>query len=227
MTSIDKSPQIIRQMFDNIAYVYDFNNNLISLGLQKKIKEASVKELNLRDNLQILDLFTGTGDIIKILLNSNYKLKPTGVDFSANMLEIAKEKIPGIKFIHSDAGQLPFRDQMFDIVTMGFGLRNAYDYNKIISESYRVLTPGGELMHLDFSGGKRITSLIFELTAKIIIKNIIKNPAPYEYLLKSRRTFFAPEKLIEEFETAGFKLKKRKDFLFGIISLQIFEKPCN
>ncbi len=96
MTSIDKSPQIIRQMFDNIAYVYDFNNNLISLGLQKKIKEASVKELNLRDNLQILDLFTGTGDIIKILLNSNYKLKPTGVDFSSNLLDIAKENIPGI-----------------------------------------------------------------------------------------------------------------------------------
>ena len=225
MTSIEKAPEVIRKMFDNIASKYDTNNEIISLGMQKGIKEAAVRELTLRDNLQILDLFTGTGDIVQLLLNSNYTLRPVGVDFSPNMLEVARKKMPNTTFILSDAAELPFSNNMFDIITMSFGLRNAYDYKKIISEAYRVLEYNGELMHLDFSGGNSLMAEIFETVEKFIIKKQIQNSSPYEYLLKSKKTFIPPQKLIKEFEAAGFKLKKQKKFLLGIISLQIFEKP--
>lgn len=221
--TIDKSPQKIENMFNQISAEYDRNNNIISLGLHRRIKEFAVNLLKITNNSSVLDLFCGTGDIVSILLKKNQALKITGVDFSENMLDIARKKYPQSEFLKNDCAELPFDAESFDFITMSFGLRNAQSRTSVINESYRVLKPVGKLLHLDF-GVKNIFSKIFDFITESGIFLFYKKKFPYKYLIQSKNEFPEPDKLIEEFQAANFKLVKRKDFLFGIISAQIFIK---
>jgi demethylmenaquinone methyltransferase/2-methoxy-6-polyprenyl-1,4-benzoquinol methylase len=220
----DKNPEKIANMFDNIAHSYDRNNNIISLGLHKKVKELALSELNYENEMKILDICSGTGDIEEILLGKKYNLDITGVDFSNKMLDVARQKFfDKIHFICADAANLPFSNNVFDIITMTFGLRNIQNREKAIQEAYRVLKPSGQILHLDF-GVKNFPSKVFDFVAKSGIKLFYGNKLPYEYLINSKREFPQPEELVKEFESAGFKLKKRKDYLLGVISAQIYIK---
>ena len=220
----DKNPEKISKMFDNIAYSYDRNNNIISLGLHKKIKERALSELNYENKMKILDICSGTGDIEGILLGKNYDFDIIGVDFSDKMLDIARQKYFGkVNFKNADATNLPFDNDIFDIITMTFGLRNIQNREKAIQEAYRVLKPNGQFLHLDF-GVKNFPSKVFDFVAKSGIKLFYGNNLPYEYLINSKREFPQPRELVKEFESVGFKLKRRKDYLFGVISAQIYIK---
>ena len=219
----DKTPEKIKDMFNQISVKYDRNNNVISLGLHKCIKKSALKLLDITAGSSILDLFCGTGDVVSILLNKNQNLRITGVDFSENMLMIAEKRLPQAEFIKADCTDLPFNAESFDCITMSFGLRNVQDRKRAIKESYRVLKNGGELLHLDF-GVKNIFSKIFDVIAVCGIKLFYDKKLPYKYLIDSKNEFPEPIALIKEFEIAGFKLKQRKDFLFGIISVQVFVK---
>ncbi len=221
--TVSKNPEEIKNLFNKIASKYDFNNNLISFGLHRFIKKLVLENLTIKDNMRILDECTGTGDIAGFLSKKSDYLSITGIDFSTEMIEIARKKFPKITFLEGDCTNLPFSSNSFDIVTMSFGLRNIEDYKKAIQESFRVLEDGGELMHLDF-GSKNFLSKIFDFFVEKIIYLFYGKQIPYEYLVKSKREFFTPENLIKQFEAEGFKLKKRKDYLFGIISMQIFKK---
>ena len=200
--TLSKSPEKIRSLFNGIAEKYDFMNNLISLGLHRKIKKISAETLDIKPHSKVLDACCGTGDMADIIKKIQPLADVTGCDFSEKMLEIAKAKIYNVKFIYSDVSNLEFSDNNFDFVTMAFGLRNIANPEKVLNEIYRVLIPGGEFLHLMFYGNK----------------------SPYEYLVKSKRVFPEPDELIEDFEKCGFKFKKKKDFLCGAISVQIMKK---
>lgn len=219
----DKSPAKIQKMFNSISKEYDRNNNIISLGFHNKIKTASLKLLEIVSKSSVLDLFCGTGDIVKHLLKEGKELQITGVDFSAKMLEIASHNYPQANFIEADCSNMPFSNNTFDYITMSFGLRNAHNREAVIKECHRVLKPGGKLLHLDF-GRKNIFSNMFDIIASTGFFLFYRNKLPYKYLIESKQEFPEPKELIKEFETKNFKLKKRKDFLLGIISTQIFEK---
>jgi len=221
--TISKNPEKIRNMFNLIAEKYDFNNNLISLGLHGFVKYLSVKNLDIKNNAMVLDECTGTGDFAKLILKKNPTASITGVDFSEEMLKIAEKKVPQVKFIKADCTNLPFKNENFDTITMGFGLRNIEDYSRAIDESFRVLKSGGEFLHLDF-GQKNFPSKIFDFLVPPLVRIFYGKNLPYEYLLQSKREFPAPEELIEIFEQHGFNLKRRTDYLFGVISMQIFTK---
>lgn len=221
--TVSKNPNEIKALFNKIASKYDINNNLISFGLHRLVKRLAIKNLTIKDNMRILDECTGTGDIAGYISQISPYLNITGIDFSTEMLEIARKRFPKITFLEGDCTHLPFANNSFDIVTMSFGLRNIENYNQAIKESFRVLEDGGELMHLDF-GNKNFLSSVFDFIVEKVIHIFYGKQLPYEYLVKSKREFFTPDRLIKEFETEGFKLKKRKDYLFGIISMQIFEK---
>ncbi len=221
--TVSKNPHDIKAMFNNIAFQYDRNNNIISLGLHKLIKKVALKHLCIKNNDRILDECAGTGDIAAGIRSLNQNTDVIGVDFSENMIDIAKKKYPNITFLQADCTDLPFSNNSFDIITMSFGLRNIENYQKAIRESFRVLVDGGQFLHLDF-GRKNFFSKIFDFIAEKSISIFYKNQIPYEYLVKSKREFFTPENLIKEFEKEGFLLKLKKDYLFGIISAQIFEK---
>lgn len=221
--SLDKTPEKIHTMFNMISDKYDFINNLMSFGTQSIIKKNCIKLLNPNPQDKILDLCTGTGDLARMIKNIQPKAIVTGVDFSEKMLEIAKNKGGNINYIQKDITNLPFLDNEFDIATMGFGLRNIQNAEKAIEEIYRVLKPGGKFLHLDF-GEKNIFSKIFDKIVPILIKPFCDNIFAYNYLIKSKQEFLSPDDLIKDFESKGFKLVKRKDYCFGVISCQILKK---
>lgn len=221
--SFDKSPQKIQIMFNIIANRYDFFNNLMSLSTQRYIKYKSIKNLNIKPHDKIIDLCCGTGDLSIIIKQIEPQADVTGIDFSDKMLEIAKQKSQNIQYLQGDVTALPYPDNTFDCAVMGFGLRNIQNAEKAVEEAYRILKPGGCFMHLDF-GKKNLISKVFDITIPVLTKLFTENYSAYTYLIKSKQIFPEPEDLIKDFESKGFKLKKRQDFLFGVISMQVMVK---
>jgi demethylmenaquinone methyltransferase/2-methoxy-6-polyprenyl-1,4-benzoquinol methylase len=219
----DKNPQKIQKMFDEISEYYDMMNNLISFGTHYILKFLALKELEIAPRTMILDLCCGSGDITKLVTKFYPRAKIIGLDFSANMLKLAKTKNPKGVFLKGDCTELPFSEKEIDYVTMTFGLRNVENRAKALDEIYRVLNYGGKFLHLDF-GVKNWASNVFNFALPLFAKICKKDITHYEYLLCSKEDFPTPELLIEEFQTHGFKFLKRKDYLFGAISLQILEK---
>jgi demethylmenaquinone methyltransferase/2-methoxy-6-polyprenyl-1,4-benzoquinol methylase len=219
----DKNPQKIQKMFDEISNYYDKMNNIMSFGTHYIIKYLALRELEIKPRTMILDLCCGSGDITKLITKFYPRVKIIGIDFSRNMLKLAKIKNPKGVFLQADCTNLPFAEREIDYITMTFGLRNIENRTQALKEIYRVLNYGGEFLHLDF-GIKNWANKIFNFTLPIFAKICKKDLEAYKYLLCSKEEFPTPENLIKEFETLNFKLKKRKDYLFGAISLQIFTK---
>lgn len=221
--TLDKTPETIHTMFNMIAKKYDLANNIMSFGMQKYCKNSAIKMLDIKSNSNVIDLCCGTGDLSAIIKKFNPDCQITGIDFSENMLKIAKSKHKNIQFWQGDVTNLPYEDNFFDIAVMGFGLRNILNAEKSVEEVYRVLKPNGQFLHLDF-GRKNLPSKIYEIITQILTKIFTDNPKAYSYLIKSKREFPEPQDLIKDFESKGFKLKKRKDFIFGVISAQLMQK---
>lgn len=222
---IDKTPETIRIMFNTISEKYDFMNNIMSFGTHYYVKFKSVQNLNIKPNNNIIDLCCGTGDLARIIKNLHPTTNVTGIDFSENMIKIAKNKVSNskIQYFQGDVTNLPHPDNTFDIATMGFGLRNIQNAEKAVEEVYRILKPQGYFLHLDF-GKTNPLSKIFEQFVLISAKIFTENYSSYNYLIQSKQNFPPPKDLIKDFERKGFKFVKRKDYIFGIISAQIFQK---
>ncbi len=217
----------IKELFNKLALNYDKNNNIISLYLHKLIKKDAIKKLKIKENTTILDLCTGTGDIIGYILKQNTIKKVIGVDYSFQMLKIAKKRFKNkknVKFINQNANKLPFCNSSLDYITLSFGFRNIKHKIRTLKEIKRVLKPNGKIMHLDFGKSNWFINMIFEFIVNFILKLFYKKSTPYQYLLKSKEDFYSPNELIKLFESKGFILEKRVDYLFGIISMQIYKK---
>lgn len=127
---------------------------MISLGTQKIWRHEIFNQLQIKPTDNALDVCCGTGDLAIALAKRISSGRVTGLDFNKEMLEIANEKtkmIGNLFLVQGDAMALPFDDNSFDIVTIGFGLRNVPDANKALSEIYRVLKPGGQFVSLEMS----------------------------------------------------------------------------
>ena len=220
---IDKNPQDIKQMFDNISNRYDFLNNIISFGLHKFVKKYVISKLNIKPNDKVLDLCCGSGDLTSIIKKKYPTIDVFGVDFSSKMIEIAKRKNSLIEFREADATNLPFNDNQFDIVTVAFGLRNIKEYNVALNEIKRVLKKGGLFLHLDFESSSKIQKT-YDILIIFLLKFVIKNIEPYKYLLKSKKEFFSSNELLKLFQKQGFGVIKHEKMLFNMISYQIVEK---
>ncbi len=216
---MDKNPQKIKEMFNQIASKYDFNNNLISFGLHKYVKRKAIESFKFEG--KCLDLCTGTGDIAYLLKD---KCEVTGLDFSKNMLDEARKKHPDINFTEGDCTELPFDDNSFDNVTISFGLRNIEDYEKALDEIYRVLKPEGIFFHLDFGKKNFFANIIFEYFVPILVKIFYGNNLPYKYLMQSKKMFFDEKELQNLFKKHNFEVLKTKSFLLGTISCQYCKK---
>ena len=221
--TVFKAPKYIKDLFNQIAYKYDFMNNLMSFGTHKFIKRECIKMLNIQTHCKVLDACCGTGDLANFAKTIQPLSEVTGADFSENMLAIAKNKFNNIKFIQTDITHLPFSDKEFDFVTMGFGLRNISNPEQALTEIYRILKPGGKFLHLDF-GKKNFAGKMFDILTPILAKFFYGNSEPYRYLIKSKKEFPEPDELIKDFEKCGFSFKLSKEFIFGAISAQIMKK---
>lgn len=226
-----KNPLSIKDLFDNISLKYDFMNNLMSFSLHKNIKKHAVRELEYKDNLKILDLCTGTGDIA-ILLAKKYKNSHIlGLDFSEKMLEIADDKsknLHNIEFKKVNINNLPFEENSFDICFISFGLRNLPDINLAINNLEKILKPDGTLSILDLGKPKGIIKFLYGFYFNRVIpflgKLFNRNKTAYKYLVESFASYPSQNKIIEILNENGFYNTKNINYIFGIMAQQTAQK---
>lgn len=230
-----KEPQFIKDLFNSISVNYDKLNDIMSFGLHRRVKKDAINKFTIYNPLTshlspltILDLCTGTGDLAGILKKEYPNSQITGVDFSENMLEIARKKHPEIEFLEADCTQLPFDDKSFDLCVISFGLRNIEDMEKALNEIYRVLKNGGIFINLDLGKSNKFFNLFLKpymyLWVSLLGKFFNGDETPYKYLAVSNESFPSPQKLIEMFEDIGFSNVKNKNYIFGQIASQISQK---
>ncbi len=138
--------EVVQNMFDDISPRYDFLNHFLSLGTDIYWRKKFIHTLNIQDGQTILDVACGTGDICFEILKY-HSVSVTGLDLSQNMINLAIEKAKklnqdNVTFIHGDAENLPLESNSIDYLTMSYGFRNISNYEKSLSEFYRVLKPG-------------------------------------------------------------------------------------
>lgn len=221
--TVFKTSENIQKLFNAVASKYDFMNNIISLGLHKVVKKECAAELDIKAHDRVLDACCGTGDFAYFIKQKEPMAFVSGVDFSQNMLNIAKKRMLDTDFQLMDVTNLAFEDNTFDFVTMGFGLRNIANPEKALFEVYRVLKPGGKFLQLDF-GCKNIFNKFFDFLTPLVAGIFTPNRGAYKYLIKSKKEFPEPDELIRDFQKIGFKFVKKKDFLFHTLSAQIMKK---
>lgn len=148
----------IRALFDRIAPVYDPLNSWLSLGQHRVWKRMAVKWSGATQEDRCLDVCCGSGDLAQMLAETvGPKGHVWGVDFSPGQLAIAQQRVQNryldlpITWVEADALNLPFPDDHFDAITMGYGLRNVVDIPRSLKELYRVLKPGAKAAVLDFN----------------------------------------------------------------------------
>lgn len=189
----------VAEMFDNISKRYDFLNHFLSLGIDKIWRRKAVNALKEIKPKRILDLATGTGDFAIASLRLNPE-EIVGMDISEGMLEVGRQKMQKrnfdrvISMQYGDSENLPFEDNYFDALTVGFGVRNYENLNKGLSEMLRVVRPGGKIVILEFSKPKRFpVKQYYAFHSKYIIpffgKRISKDEKAYAYLPESVAAF--------------------------------------
>lgn len=211
------------KLFDTIAAEYDFWNDIISVFMQKRVKNIAIDSLKIFNGARVLDLGTGTGDLGGLILKKYPKCSVIGVDASFKMLEIANKKFPDIKFLKQNAEKLEFNDSSFDFVVSGFLLRNVQNKDAVLLEVYRILKRGGYFMQLDF-GEKNFVSAIFNFCI-ILLSFFMKNGNAYRYLVKSKKQFPSPGELMDLYSAHGFVPVLCKKLVCGAISYQVVQKP--
>lgn len=228
METFSKKPEFIKNLFNLISTDYDRLNDIMSFGLHKTVKKDAISDLNMSENTKILDLCTGTGDLVGILQEKYPKAEITGVDFSENMLKIAKEKYPDIEFLEADCTQLPFEDEQFDLCVISFGLRNTENIQKAICEIYRVLKKGGYFINIDLGKPNKFFNLFMKpymyLWVSLLGKVFHGDVTPYKYLAVSNEDFPSQNQLVKIFKEIGFSDVKNKNYLLGQIASQISRK---
>jgi len=223
----------VQSMFDKISFKYDIFNHLATFYIDKYWRYQFIKRLDIKKQMNILDIATGTGDVIIKICSKNKNSNGIGFDCSQNMLQIAKnkskiKKIRNVKYIHGYAEKLPFESNSIDIITISFGIRNFNNYEDALEEINRVLKPNGTLAILEFCRPKnnffqKIFSFYFNNIIPIIGK-ILTGEKLFDYLPESVNNFFSKNELSEKIENFGFKRKYSKNLTFGICSIIIGNK---
>lgn len=236
MEKFSKHPDFIKDLFNSISNNYDKLNDIMSFGLHRKIKKDIVEQIanyqpltfSPSHLLNCLDLCTGTGDLAGILKKEYPNARVIGVDFSENMLEIARKKHPNIEFLQTDVTHLPLEDERFDLCIISFGLRNIENMEKALTEIYRVLKKGGIFINLDLGKPNKFFNFFLKpymyLWVSLLGKLFHGDETPYKYLAVSNEDFPSPERLTEIFQKIGFFDVKNKNYLFGQIASQISRK---
>lgn len=222
---------LVAQVFSSVASKYDIMNDLMSFGMHRLWKRELIKLSGVSQGQQILDIAGGTGDIAALFAS---KLGRDGkvilTDINQDMLDVAKEKLlnqgvaGNIEYRCADAQELPFADNQFDIVSIGFGLRNVTDKDVALREMYRVLKPGGMLLVLEFSKAKSplMQKLYDKYSFKLIPKigkYIAGDEASYQYLVESIRMHPSQMQLQRMVLAAGFNTCRHYNMLDGIVAI--------
>ena len=224
----------VHEMFSGIAGKYDLLNHLLSLNIDKSWRRRVRKRLGEildREDATVLDVACGTGDL-SLELKHNAKASVIGTDFCRPMLSIAAEKSKDISipYIEADAMSLPFPSEVFDAVTIAFGLRNLPNVDNGLRELYRILKPGGALVILEFSspvipGFRQLFNFYFGSVLPRIGGIVSGSRAAYMYLPNSVKKFPDQKALAAKLIEVGFDQVEFKNLTGGIAAIHAGIKP--
>lgn len=225
----------VHHVFEKISDNYDKMNSVISFQQHIKWRRDTMKRMNVQPGKKALDVCCGTADWTIALAEAvGPSGEVVGLDFSENMLKVGREKVEGlhlkqVKLIHGNAMELPFPDNSFDYVTIGFGLRNVPDYMQVLKEMYRVVKPGGIAVCLETSqptliGYRQLYFFYFRFIMPLFGKLFAKSYQEYSWLQESARTFPGMKELKRMFENAGFTNVFYKPYAGGAAAVHIGHK---
>lgn len=225
----ERNPESICKMFARVSPNYDRINRAMCLGLdiiwRKALAKKAINEGN--NNLPILDLACGSGDVSLEILKRFPDKKICACDLCPQMLEIAKSKLENegldAEYICANAENLPFEDEKFGACTIAFGLRNFQNRKKCLEEIHRVLNKDGGLFILEVARARPIFEPVQNFFMDKAVPNIAAffggNKSDYAYLAKTTRSFPNRKSLESLIEECGFKNIKTQNFAFGFVAL--------
>ena len=218
-------------VFHSVASRYDLMNDLMSFGLHRLWKQFTLLQTGVRRGQAVLDVASGTGDLV---VGLSKQTGPTGqvvmTDINDSMLMRGRDRmlnegrLAGIQYVQADAESLPFRDEIFDCVSIAFGLRNVTDKSRALASMYRVLKPGGRLLVLEFSTPvlPLLQGLYDRYSFSLIPRLgewICGDGASYQYLVESIRRHPDQATLAEMMQTVGFEAVRWHNLSGGIVAL--------
>ena len=228
----------VDQLFTAIAPRYDLINDLQSFGLHRIWKRRVVKMAGARRGVQALDVCCGTGDIAILLARKGADV--VGLDFNERMLAVALQRVAARgshsdqvrspTFLRGDAHQLPFADNSFDIVTVGYGLRNLASWQTGMAEMARVARPGGRIIVLEF--GKPDNPLwracyfaYLRVFVPVLGWMFCGNAGAYAYILESLKHYPAQWGVEAKMRELGLVNVKIVNLVGGVMSINYGEQP--
>lgn len=231
--SVPKEQKVamVADVFHSVAAKYDIMNDVMSMGIHRLWKRFTIDCSGVRAGQQVLDLAGGTGDITALF---SKRVGPSGkvvlADINESMLNVGRDKlrdlglVNNIEFVQANAEALPFADKSFDIVSIGFGLRNVTDKDAALRSMFRVLKPGGRLLVLEFSKPEsELLSKAYDLYSFRILpfmgQLIANDKESYQYLAESIRMHPDQETLKQMMQDAGFQEVSYHNLTGGIVAL--------
>ncbi len=221
----------VRGVFDSVASRYDLMNDLMSLGLHRLWKRLAVLLAGARPGNRVLDLAGGSGDLTRLLARD---VGPTGevviLDINRSMLEVGRDRLldaglaHNVRYTQANAEALPFGSNTFDLVVIGFGLRNVTRKDLALAEMNRVLKPGGRAFVLEFSQvSQPLLARLYDLYSFKLLPRMGKlfanDEASYRYLAESIRMHPPQAELAGMMRTAGFGQCQYVNMLGGVVAL--------
>jgi len=227
----NSSGNAVCRMFDSIAPYYVILNHVLSFGWDFLWRRKLAKAVNKNKKLKVLDLATGTGDLLISLLRRNPNItEAVGLDISENMLALCRDRIAKhkltdrVSLVRSDAADSGLPDESFDVVTMGFGIRNTPDAFETLSEIHRLLRQGGTALILEFS---LPTNRIIRKCYLLYLRNFVPllgrllsgDKNAYRYLNTSVENFYGMDDFSALMRKAGFSDVIAAPLTFGIVCI--------
>ncbi len=227
----DEKEQLVAGVFHSVAAKYDLMNDLMSFGIHRLWKRFAIDCSGARAGQKVLDLAGGTGDLCARLS----RIVGDGgevvlADINDSMLKVGRDKlrnmglVNNISYVQANAEALPFPDHHFDLVTIGFGLRNVTDKEKALASMFRVLKPGGRLLVLEFSTpvnalmGKLYDLYSFNILPKLG-RLVTEDSDSYQYLAESIRMHPDQDTLKGMMESVGFEDVTYYNLTQGVVAL--------
>ena len=225
---LDKEPRDVARMFDGVAEKYDLTNDVLSMGQDRRWRKRVVELVAPKPGELILDLAAGTGTSSEPFAKAGATVVPC--DFSIGMLEVGKKARPVLPFTAGDGMRLPFGDDVFDAVTISFGLRNIVDPIAGLKELLRVTRPGGRIVVCEFSTPTwapfdAIYTNYLMRALPSIARKVSSNPESYVYLAESIREWPDQKGLALRMAEAGWGKVDWHNLSAGIVALHHSVKP--
>ena len=236
---LDRDAGDIEAMFSGIVSRYDLMNRVMTVGLDRRWRRQAAAQARLEAGDPALDVCCGTGDLSFTLLDACPECEVTGLDFSEAMLERARQKaaararrgLPAAEFVQGDLLSLPFPDDHFAAVTVGFGVRNVPDVPRAFAEMARVTRPGGRVVCLELTqlppGPGRWFHDVWSGRVVPLLGRLIAGAATaYAYLPASVRAFPDAQGLAQIMAEAGLAPVRHRRFGFGAVALHVGVVPA-